>query len=166
MDGIEFRFVKEVTKNWKKIYNFRDFSRTKVSPYTLIMQDLTNNTSDLAMCSIWLLEKKYKKYDLTTFYEQHCSTLLVPKPQKLNEATAIYTALSPMIRILLLFFFFLSSLLLNFFSKMEKRLNRQDSQYTELSRALLETINTATSHSVHRFSSQKDHVPVKILLIR
>ncbi|KAG4065154.1 hypothetical protein HA402_007551 [Bradysia odoriphaga] len=35
IDGTEIRFVKEVTKNWKKIYNFRDFSQTKLSPYFL-----------------------------------------------------------------------------------------------------------------------------------
>lgn len=163
MDGTEFRFVKDVTKNWKKTYKFRDFSRTKVSPYSIIMNDLSNRSSDLAMCSIWLLTKYYQSYDLTTFYDQPCLTFLVPKPKKLNEATSIYTALSTNVWMMFLCFFLLSSLLLNFFSKMEKRLFRRHSQYTDFSSALLETINTVTSHSVHRFPSSG---PVKILLAR
>lgn len=164
MDGTEFRFVKEVTKNWKKTYRFRDFSRTKAQPYTLIMQDLSNKTSDLAMCSIWFLEKYHKNYALTSFYDQLCATFLVPKPKKLNEATAIYKALSPSVWLLFLFFFLLSSVLLNCFSKMEKLLYQRDSQYLDFTRAVMETINTATSHSVHRFPIGQ--VPVKIILSR
>lgn len=104
------------------------------------------------------------KTDMSTFYEQYCITLLVPKPKKLNEATAIYTALSAFIWLLLFLFFFSSSLLLHFISKMEQRLYQRDCQYTDFSRAVLETVNTATSHSVHRFPSEDAQIPVKILL--
>lgn len=166
MDGTEIRFVKEMTKNWKKTFTFRDFSKTKVSPYRYVMNDLSNGTSDLAMCSIFILGKNHSRYDFTTFYEQICSTFLVPKPRKLNEATAIYTALSPFVRLLFLFLLVLWSLLLNFISKMEKRLYQRESRYTDVTSAVLETINTATSHSVHRFPSQNGQVPVKILLTR
>lgn len=166
MDGTEFRFVKEITKNWNRTYKFRDFSRTKVPPYTLIVNDLLNKTSDLGMCSIWVLVKNYKRLDRTTFFEQHCLTILVPKPKKLNEATAIYRALGPITRHLLFICFCVSSILLNFFSKMEKRLYQRNSQYTEFSRAVLETINTATSHPVHRFPRGDGQAPVKILLSR
>lgn len=164
MDGTEIRFVKEVTKNWKKSYNFRDFSRTKLSPYITIMNDLANQSSDLAMCSIWLMEKYYERYDLTTFYGQLCSTLLVPKPRKLNEASAVYTTLSTFVWILFLCFFLLSTILLNSISRMEKSLYRRESQYIDFTRALMETINTVTSHAVYRFpSGQKS---LQILLSR
>lgn len=166
IDGTEFRFVKEVTKNWKMTYKFRDFSRTKSSPYNHVMKDLTNKTSDLAMCSVWILGKNYMKFDFTTYYEQHCSVFLVPKPQKLNEATAIYTALGLTVRLMFAIFFILSSILLNFISKMEKLLYHRDSQYVDFVRAVMDTISIATSHSVDRFPSQKKQFPVKILLIR
>lgn len=165
MDGTEFRFVHEVTKNWKKIYEFRDFSRTKISPYVTIMKDLLNRSSDLSACSIWLVEKHYISYDMTTFYDQTCSTFLVPKPKKLNEATAIYTALSTSVWSLFLCFLLLSSILLNLISKIEKALFQRVSQYTEFSRATLETINIATSHSVHRFPSN-GKASIQILLTR
>lgn len=164
MDGSEFRFVEDLTKNWKKSYNFRDFSRTKVAPYTFIMNDLSMNVSDMAMCSIWLIEKYYKSYDLTTFYDQNCATFLVPKPQKLNEASAIYKALDTSVWLLFLFFFLLSSILLNIISKMEKRLYERNSLYTDFTRAIMETLNTATSHSVHRFTNVQ--MSIKILLTR
>lgn len=152
-----------MTKNWKKTYKFRDFSRTKVSPYSQVMQDLLNKTSDLAMCSVWILGKNYKTFDFTTFYEQHYTTFIVPKPRKRNEATAIYTALHPSVRWLLLLSFVLSCVLLNFISKMEKRLYQRSSQYTEFTRVVMETISAFTSHSVHRFPGQ---VAAKILLSR
>lgn len=164
IDGTEYRFINEVTKNWNKTLNFRDFSRTKISPYLQVMNDLSNRSSDLAMCSIWMLGKYYRNYDLTTFYDQVCTTYLVPKPKKLNEASAIYTALNTSVWLLFLFFFLLSAILLTFISKLEKRLYRRESHYLEFTRALLETINIATSHSVHRFPNGQ--VAVKIILIR
>lgn len=165
MDGTEFRLVKEVTKNWMKTFKFRDFSRTKSAPYKLIMSDLSNRSSDLAMCSIWLLEKYYESYDLTTFYDQQCATLVVPKPKKLHEATAIYTALNTHVWLLFLSFLLLSSIALNFISKMEKRFYQRESHYVDFTWTLIETVNVATSHSVHRFPSNSQ-VSLQIILIR
>lgn len=164
MDGIEFRLVREVTKKWKKTFKLRDFSKVKINPYLSILLDLSNKTSDIAMCSLWLIEDIYKQYDLSTFYEKQCLVLLVPKPMKLNEATAIYTTLDTPVWLLFLFFFVLSTVLLNWIAKMEQNFNESSSVFTDLTFTIMETINTATSHSVVRFPT--DQTSVKILLIR
>lgn len=164
MDGIEFRFVREVTKNWKKSFQYRDYSRVKGNPYVSILEDLSNDTSDMSMCALWLLGDTYEHYDLSTFYAKQCLTFLVPKPIKLHEATAIYTTLGTHVWLLFLFVCLLSIVLLNNIAKIEKQLNNSDSIFTDLSVTVMETINTATSHSVARFPDNQ--LSVKIVLIR
>lgn len=164
IDGTEFRFVQALTKNWKKSFNFRDFSRTNVSPYDMVMTDLSNKSADMSMCSIWLLQKYYRIFDLSTFYDQQCSTFLVPKPLKLNEATSIYMTLDSTVWFLFLFFFLLSSVLLYTIAKMEEQLYDKTSVFTDLTRSFLETIGMAASHPVGRIP--RDQTSVKILLTR
>lgn len=164
MDGVEFRVVREVTKKWKKNFKFRDFERVKINPYVSILNDLSNKSSDMSMCALWLIEDIYKQHDLSTFYEKQCLTLLVPKPRKLHEATAIYTTLERHVWLIFFFFFLLSIVLLNKIAKIEKLLNESDSIFTDFSVTVMETINTATSHSVARFPD--DQISVKIVLIR
>ncbi len=164
MDGIEFRFVRELTKNWKKTFTFRDFSLVKSNPYSAILNDVANNTSDLSMCALWIIEDIYKEYDLSSFYVKQCVTFLVPKPIKLHEATAIYTTLGTYVWLLFLFAFLLSIVLLNKIAKFEKCLNDSDSDFTDFSVTVLETVNAATSHAVTRFPNNQ--TSVKILLIR
>lgn len=130
-----------------------------------MMDDLTNRSSDLAMCSIRLTPKYYELYDLSTFYDQMCATFLVPKPVKLNEATAIYTALRRSVWLLFFCVLILSSILLNFISRVENRLYQRESQYIDFTTALMEIVNTGTSHPVHRFPSN-DRLSIQILLIR
>lgn len=164
MDGIEFRFVREVTKNWKKTYKFRDFARVKINPYVAILDDLANKSSDMSMCALWIIDDIYNRYDLSTFYVKQCVMFLVPKPMKLPEATAIYTTLDTHVWLLFLFAFLLSIISLNNIAKLEKRLNDSDSDFTDLTVTVFEAVNAATSHSVTHFPN--DQTSVKILLIR
>lgn len=164
MDGIEYRFVREVTKNWKKTFKFRDFSRVKSNPYVAILDDLANNSSDLSMCALWIIDDIYKRNDLSTFYVKQCLMFLVPKPMKLHEASAIYTTFDTYVWLLLLLALLLFIVLLNNIAKFEKHLSDSDSVFTDLTITILETINAATSHSVTHFPS--DQTSVKILLIR
>lgn len=164
MDGIEYRVVREVTKNWKKSFKFRDFSRVKSNPYAAILDDVANKSSDMSMCALWIIEDIYKHYDLSTFYVKQCVMFLVPKPMKLHEASAIYTTFDTYVWLLLLFAFLLSIVLLNNMAKSERSLNDSDSVFTDLTVTVLETVNAATSHSVTHFPN--DQISVKILLIR
>lgn len=165
MDGTEFRFVKDITRNWQKTFNLRDSSRTNHSPYEVLPNDLLNGTSDMAMCSIWLLEKNYKRFDLTTFYDEMCSTFLVPKPKKLNEAIAIYTALQKYVWMLFLSVLLMSIIALSLITKIERSLSIENARQIDLSHAILETIAIVSSLPIYRLPSNSQ-VSAKILLIR
>ncbi|KAJ6642098.1 hypothetical protein Bhyg_07044 [Pseudolycoriella hygida] len=151
MDGLEYRLMHEITKSWKKNFKFRDFTKVKINPYAKILDDLSNESSDMAMCALWLVEDINRNFDLSTFYVNQCLTFLVPKPIKLNEATAIYTTLHSYVWLLFSFFLLLSIFLLNNIAKIEKRLNGSDSVFTDITVTVIETLNTATSHSVVHF---------------
>lgn len=164
MDGIEYRFVRELTKNWRKTFQFRDFSRVKTNPYAAILNDLANKSTDLSMCALWIIDDTYAKYDLSTFYVRQCVLSLVPKPMKLHEASAIYTTLDSFVWLIFLLAFVLYIVLLNSTAKLEKCLNDSDSVFTDFTVTVLEAINAATSHSVTHFPN--DQISVKIVLIR
>ncbi|XP_037045738.1 uncharacterized protein LOC119081103 [Bradysia coprophila] len=163
MDGTEFRFVQEMTKNWNKTFKFRDFSLVKYNPYVAILDDLASRDSDMSMCALWLIEDTYKRFDLSTFYEDQCLVLLVPKPMKLNEATAIYTTLHAYVWLLVLFFFLWYIVSLNVVAKIESQLNGSTSAFVNFAVTVIETISAATSHSVTRFPN--DQLSVKIILM-
>lgn len=164
MDGTEFRFIKEVTKNWKKTFNFRDFSLVKQNPYVAILRDLSTDETDMSMCALWFMADTYKLYDMSTFYEDQCLLLLVPKPMKLNEATAIYTTLDKYVWLLAFFFFLWSIVSLNVVAKMESELNGSTSAFVDFAVTVMETVSAATSHSVTRFPTHQ--LSVKIILMR
>lgn len=164
MDGTDFRFVKEVTKKWKKTFSLRDLSRTKRPPYVVILEDLSSNLSDLAMCNPWITAENYILYDFTTFYDAECSTFLVPKPRKLNEATSIYTALNTYVWLLFLSLFLLATISLNIISKIEKRLYRRESKYIHFPKVLLETIRVTLLQPAQFLS--KSRLSLRILMTR
>lgn len=152
--------MEEVVKNWKVEYLFRDWNKTNLSPYVTMYEDLLNHSADIAMCAVWLSDHDYK-HDLTTFHSHECHSMLVPKPTKLSEATAIYSTLSYPVWILFGCSFFLTTFLLwgiaNF--KVVPTKNR----YISLARTFLDITDVATSHGLESFPEQNS---VKILLFR
>lgn len=136
----------------------------KYNPYAAILQDLSNQESDLAMCALWLMEDIHRNFDLSSFYEDQCLVLLVPKPMKLDEATAIYTTLDTYVWLLFLFFFLWSIVSLNVVAKVESQLNGSSSIFIDFTVTVMEIVGTATSHSVTHFPN--DQLSVKIILMR
>lgn len=125
-----------------------------------MFQDLENHTADLAMCSIWISDFD-NTYDASMFYSHECNTLMVPKPKRLSEMTAIYTTFSGRVWLTFGLFclatgiFLWSSAIIGIVDK---------SVYVNITRAFLEIMNIATLHGVDIFPRQQSSI--KILLIR
>lgn len=159
-DGIEYRLVREVVKNWNVTHILQDESKTGISPWTKMFDDLENHKADLSMCSIWVSVFK-DQYDVSSYYNHACNTLIVPMPKRLSEITAIYTTFS--YDVWLTFgVLFLATVLLLWASAMIGIGER--AVYVQLSRSFLEIMNIATSHGVEIFQTQK--TSIKILLMR
>lgn len=124
-----------------------------------MFEDLDNHTADIAMCSVWLTEYE-NRFDLSTHHHHECATLLVPKPKKLSEITAIYTTLSSQVWLIFAFCFAATGMLMWSSARIE---TGQRTVYGNFSRTFLEMINITTSHGVGHFPRQNS---IKILLIR
>lgn len=160
-DGIEYRLIHEVTKNWNVKHLMRDESKTGITPWITMFNDLENRTADLAMCSIWL-KSIDDKYDYTAYYNHECSTLMVPKPKRLSEMTAIYKTLTGEVWLTFGLFFFATGLLLRSTAMMDVEVKRN--VYVNMSEAFLDVTSIATQHGVNGF--RKHQISTKILLMR
>lgn len=114
----------------------------------------------MRMCSVWLTELDYYKFDMSAFHNHECYTLLTPKPVKLSEVTAIYKTFSAQIWIVFGICLMSTGLLLWIIARAEAT---KTTVYTSLSRTFLEVIHIATAHGVGTFPKQQS---INILLIR
>lgn len=124
-----------------------------------MFDDLVNHTADIAMCSVWLTEYE-KRFDLSTYHSHECATLLVPKPKKLSEITAIYTTLSSQVWLIFAFCFTVTGILMWSSARIE---TVQRTVYVNFGRTFLEMINITTWHGVSHFPTQHS---ITILLMR
>lgn len=136
----------------------RDESKTGISPWITMFDDLENHTADLAMCSIWVSVFK-DQYDVSSYYNHACNTLIVPMPKRLSEITAIYTTFSGEVWLTFGLLFFATGILLWGSAMIGKQ-----TVYVNVTRSLLEIMNIATSHGVDIFRTQR--TSIKILLMR
>lgn len=157
-DGIEYRLVREVIKNWRVKHILRDESRTGISPWITMFDDLENHTADLAMCSIWVSVFK-DQYDVSSYYNHACNTLIVPMPKRLSEITAIYTTFSGEVWLTFALLFIAAGIVLWGSGTIGTQ-----TVYVNVTRSFLEIMNIATSHGVEIFRTQR--TSIKILLMR
>ncbi|KAJ6649859.1 hypothetical protein Bhyg_05100, partial [Pseudolycoriella hygida] len=147
--GVEYQLLQQVASNWNVTYFLPIFvNRTRGNVF---IDELNNNLVDMRMCSVWLTELDYYDYDLSTFHNHECYTLLTPKPVKLSEVTAIYKTFSSYTWITFVLSFFLFGLLLWVSARIQLM---EKTVYTDLSRTFLEVTNIATSHGVDKFPRQ------------
>lgn len=135
--------------------------------FTLV--DLSQNKSDLAMCSVWLDYKKYLQFDLTNHIDFQCGTFLVAKPAIVNAASYIYLSLSETVWIAVIGSFLLTGLCLTSSSwivpwpKHIKYNRNKNSVYDDISRSYLDAICIITGHGLNHFPKQ---ISIKWMLIR
>lgn len=133
-----------------------------------VIENLINGTVDIGLCSIWMSAVHYSKFDPSSYFDFQCTTLLVPKPVSINEATFIYYSLNAAVWTFFGIQFLGMGLLLTGFTKFGIRLgiyrNLTGSRvYQSLSRSYLEIVNTVTGHSVYIFPQ---HISFKFIIVR
>lgn len=97
LDGIEYRIIKEISKSWKLHVNRRDYSENISNPWSTVIEDVVQDYSDLAMCSIWQKNTNYSVIDFSHEYSSLCATFLVPKPTLINPATYLFLPLNRLV---------------------------------------------------------------------
>lgn len=122
-------------------------------------EDLLDHSADISMCAVWLSDHGYQ-FDLTTFHSHECHSMLVPKPTKLSEASAIYASLSHTVWTIFSFCFAVTGILLWGMAiiKIAKK-----NHYTSLVRTYLDLINVATGHGLNNLPDQSS---ANVLLLR
>lgn len=89
-EGLEYRIVQEVIKDWPseyKIYTGNELFKD-------IKLDVAAGLSDIGFGSFWDLSTVAYSVDMSFPYSQVCATFLVPKPSLLPYATFVYQPVS------------------------------------------------------------------------
>lgn len=157
LDGIEIRIVNETGKNWKISYAYQ--KDRGVSKDTV-----TNNVSDISLCTNWITQRNYLTYGLTKYIDLHCATFLVQRPTFLHSASYIYIPFNKYVWVAFLANFILTIFLLKILTTIGLKIDKKfwsSSKFNSLTYSFLEIVNTTTSHGVFKFPI---HLPIKILL--
>lgn len=175
LDGVEYRIIQAVARDWNITFVRRDFSSTVPNPWKTIMTDISDNVTDMGICSVWMDANRADSFDLSTYYDFQCHKFLVPRPIRLNEATAIYRTFNTAVWLLFLCVFLVTGVLLMTLSRMEPEANdfddgglttvrrRPSAIHGNFIRSMLEMMNIATGHGVNRIPKQHS---LNVLLIR
>lgn len=114
----------------------------------------------MGMCSMWLVEEKYRRLELSNYFSHLCGTFLVPKPLAITEASYIYLPLSSELWLCILATLFITASLYFF---MYREAHKAREQVVEsLSRIFLDVISIATSHGIPKIIQW---IPIRLLVI-
>lgn len=161
-DGVEYRCLKEITKNWKIEFNLNN---NLLDSWQKTISDTINNISDISMCSVWQNIDNFNFMDLSLYIDHQCITFVVPKPLPIPQATFIYLSFNSTVWIVFIFTLITTTMLLNVLTLIRNKLkieNIKSSKFVRLSTSLTEIVNSATSHEI---SNIPKNVPIRILLI-
>ncbi|XP_037052444.1 uncharacterized protein LOC119085982 [Bradysia coprophila] len=156
-DGLEFRILSEITHPWTIQPTKCDISQTISDPWSTVLKNVNNGTTDLAMCSVWLNLKSNDFYDATNYIDYQCGTFLVPKPTLVNPAAYLYMSLSRNVWMAFLFSFISTSIIMTLTARTGKRFLKKswnDKLYIDFSRSFLDSMNVATLHGIEKFPKQ------------
>lgn len=161
-DGVEYRCLKEITKNWKIEFNLNN---NFVDSWKKTISDTINNISDVSMCSIWQNIENFNLMDLSTYIDHQCITFVVPRPIPISQATFIYLSFNSTVWIMFIFTLITTTILLNILTLTRFKLkieNNKSSKFLRLTTSLTEIIGSATSHAIQNIPKNG---PIRILLI-
>ncbi|XP_071051060.1 uncharacterized protein [Onthophagus taurus] len=156
-DGVEYKIIKEITKNWNVKYRIYDYKFGDL--YSKLAEDVTTNQSDLGICSQWRDFSDTEKVDTTYPYSQGCTTFLVPKPIRLPEETFVFQPISKKFWVVTILTTFITILSLTFFAKFQLNVNEK---FQDISTSTLTVLATLTLSGPH-FPSKK-HNQLRIIL--
>lgn len=141
-------FIKDVSEGWN--IEFIIFPGRSV-----MMEYLTYRLIDMATCSLWLNYDNHQKFDLVSYFDRQCLTLMVPKQRYLFGAANIYLSLRSNIWLSVVISFVSIALALIGISRVSVHLKMcklKEMPYHNSGLAIMEIINVATSHGMNHIS--------------
>lgn len=160
-DGAEIRFLKEIGRGWKVNIFDRTFLFDKSDTWDTVARDVEQGRTMMGMCSMWLIEEKYRRMDLSTPFSHLCGTFLVPKPVQITHASYIYLPLSSTVWLSVLCILITTGLL---YTLMHHYLtdNQRETVFEHLSRAFLDVVNIVTAHGLPKIIQK---MPIRLLIM-
>lgn len=110
IDGVEYRIIKEILKSTKLKLEIITHE-VSGDPWEKAKLDVSAGKSDLAMCSVWLTDSTFKRFEITSTLGSVCLTMLVPKPAPINSINYLFLSLDRNVWIC----FFASTIVTTFF---------------------------------------------------
>lgn len=156
---MEYWFVEDVTRGWNIEYTVYNKSWTKA------LGSIHRNENHMVLCAIWLTKTNYRNYALSSYFDQQCLTIMVPRQKPINVAAVIYLSLQPNVWLYFGISFISIVFVLTGISKLGIKLKMYDTQklpFRSISKACIEVINTATEHGMKTFPSQ---TPIKFAIL-
>lgn len=126
-----------------------------------VLADVEDHSANVGMCSVWLTEDKYKRFDVTKYFSRLCGTFLVPKPALITHASYIYLPLSRLLWFLI-FGILLVTTVLYYLLYRHWESSHSGDRFENLSRAFLDVINIATAHGLPKILQP---IPLRVLII-
>lgn len=158
-DGAEFRFLKELTRGWNVNIYDRHFLFDKGDTWDEVAEDVEHRRTMMGMCSMWLIEDKYRRLDLSHYFSHLCGTFLVPKPMQITQASYIYLPLNAGLWFMILGTLFATALL---YFYMTQTVSDNHTVLENLTRSFLDVINIVTSHGLPKIIEK---LSIRLLII-
>lgn len=164
-DGIQYRMLQEIAKNWKIEHKQCDFSTNE---WKEVLTNVNDGVSDLAMCSIWM-NQVYSGYDTGTYFDLQCGTFLVPKPKSINPAAYLYLSLNTIDWYGFVVSLITMTICFTLFTRIGTMIKAgikdsfKDYVYSDATRSLLDTLNIVTNHGLAKFPEEST---MRLLMIR
>lgn len=150
-DGLEYWFVEDVTRGWNVEYNV--YNKNWIN----VLNTVHEHENDMALCSIWLTERNHNSFSLSSYFDQQCLTMMVPRQKAINAAAVIYLSLKSSIWLYFGIAFVSIAFVLVGITKIGihyKMYEPKNLPFRTLSNAFLEVVNIMTSHGMTHFPLQ------------
>lgn len=148
IEGTEYRILKTIRPELPiRFVSHYDLNGTGL--WSLNLNDVLNNRSDIAMCNQWQISVATNDMDMSIPYMQTCSTFLVPKPNLLPQFTYVFQPFQIELWSFTAFLITLYGCLLYIISNGYRRIFNTTIAYTKIGIALMHSIRILTVGSTY-----------------
>lgn len=148
-EGLEYRIMQEVIKNWPSEYKI--YSGDEL--FKNIKLEVAAGVRDIGFGSFWDLSTVAYDVDMSFPYSQVCATFLVPKPSLLPYATFVYQPISAEFWFLIVIMLLIMSTIFTF-----ARFVYKSSTRTDFTIGFLYTIRTITCGGIPQFPPPTQYI--------
>lgn len=156
VDGVEYRMIKEITKEWPLEHVTPEKNRTE-SVWTMNLRNLINKKADAAICSVFQISSVKPLLERTRPYSQTCLTFVVPKPHLLPQFTYVFQPLQLNLWLLCIVSVFVIALFLKAVSFYQKY-KRDPIGFSKYSTCVLILVRLITTSGFYMFPTKSQYV--------